>query len=143
MRAVTKIRRRERPARAGDVVPITGSRRRPHCASQATQRYACQRAAGMGPKADQYDYIWDNRAMAAERRDAKSEIATAARTAARGPADGLSRDFGRLQGLLSRLRKQPGDAALKEQYEKALAASVAARARRDSNAPAPSFDEEL
>lgn len=81
--------------------------------------------------------------MAAERRDANSEIATVASTAALAPSDGLSRDFGRLRGLLSRLRKNPGDTALREQYDKALATSVAARARRDRNAPAPSFDEEL
>src|SRR5436190_10963344 len=87
--------------------------------------------------------VWDNRAMAAERRDAKPEIATAARAAARGPVDGLSRDFGRLQGLLTRLRRKPDDAGLREQYEKALAASIDARARRDRNAPAPAFDDEL
>src|SRR5436190_15275395 len=44
------------PGAAGvsqDVVPTTGSRRRPHCAAQARQRYAPARSAGMGPKADQ------------------------------------------------------------------------------------------
>jgi len=59
------------------------------------------------------------------------------------PESALSRDQGRLQRMLSRCRQNPRDAALREQYEKALASSIAARARRDANAPAPRFDDEL
>jgi ATP-dependent helicase HrpA len=59
------------------------------------------------------------------------------------PESGLSRDQGRLRRMASRLREKPKDEALQAEYAKALAASVAARARREQNAPAPRFDEEL
>src|SRR5688500_6724673 len=59
------------------------------------------------------------------------------------PGLALSKDQGRLRRLQSRLREKPDDERLRAEFDKALAASVAARARRDANAPAPSFDDEL
>ena len=55
----------------------------------------------------------------------------------------LSRDQARLRRLQARSREKPEDAALREQFAQALAASVAARARRAAQAPSPSFDEDL
>ena len=63
--------------------------------------------------------------------------------AAIGPLDGLSRDQARLRRLQQRVREAPADAALRSQYEAALALSIAARSRRDALAPVPTFDDEL
>jgi len=55
----------------------------------------------------------------------------------------LTRDRARLLRLLGNLRKAPADAARREAYEQALAASLAARERRAHQAPTPSFDDTL
>jgi ATP-dependent helicase HrpA len=55
----------------------------------------------------------------------------------------MSRDQARLRRLQQRVREAPGDAALRAQYDSALASSLAARGRRDALAPIPTFDEEL
>ena len=55
----------------------------------------------------------------------------------------LSRDQARLRRLQARSREKPDDAGLREGFEKALAASVAARARRETQAPTPTFDDDL
>ncbi len=73
----------------------------------------------------------------------KSTAARAAKAPGQGPQDGLSRDQARLRRLLSRVRAKPEDAAAKADYDRALAASIAARARRDANAPAPRFEDDL
>ena len=55
----------------------------------------------------------------------------------------LSRDRGRLLRLRGRVRAQAQDAALRAEYEAALAASVAACEARRARLPVPSFDETL
>ena len=55
----------------------------------------------------------------------------------------LSRDQARLRRMQARSRERPEDAALRDGFAKALAASVAARARREAQAPTPIFDDEL
>jgi ATP-dependent helicase HrpA len=55
----------------------------------------------------------------------------------------LSRDQPRLRRLQSRSRERPDDTALRDSYAQALAISVAARERRASQAPQPTFDDEL
>ncbi|MFA6987299.1 MAG: hypothetical protein WC213_13990, partial [Arenimonas sp.] len=55
----------------------------------------------------------------------------------------LSKDQARLRRMQSRSRERPDDQSLRESFAKALAASVAARERRASRAPQPSFDEDL
>ncbi|HEU0153297.1 MAG TPA: DUF3418 domain-containing protein [Arenimonas sp.] len=55
----------------------------------------------------------------------------------------LTRDRGRLLRLLGQWRKAPDDAARRDAYERALAASVAERERRAGQAPAPTFDDSL
>ena len=55
----------------------------------------------------------------------------------------LTRDRGRLLRLLGQWRKAPDDAARRAAYEQALAASVAAREQRDTQAPTPTFDGSL
>ena len=55
----------------------------------------------------------------------------------------LSRDRGRLLRLLATLRKAPDSGTARVAYERALAESSAARARRDAQAPAPVFDDSL
>ena len=52
----------------------------------------------------------------------------------RGIDQALGRDRGRLHGLWSRWRGQPGDAALRERFELALAASVATCQARAASA---------
>ncbi|AKC86099.1 ATP-dependent RNA helicase HrpA [Pseudoxanthomonas suwonensis] len=61
----------------------------------------------------------------------------------RGIDQALSRDRGRLHGLWSRWRGKPADAALRERFEQALAASVAVRQARAANVPAVSVDAAL
>ena len=58
-------------------------------------------------------------------------------------AHALSRDQGRLRRLQSRLRQNPRDAALREAFDSALAASVAACEARRAALPVPTFDESL
>ncbi|MCX7563396.1 ATP-dependent RNA helicase HrpA [Xanthomonadaceae bacterium XH05] len=58
-------------------------------------------------------------------------------------AHALSRDQGRLRRLQSRLRQNPRDTTLREAFEGALAASVAACEARRAVLPAPTFDEAL
>ncbi|MEJ1250265.1 ATP-dependent RNA helicase HrpA [Denitratimonas tolerans] len=55
----------------------------------------------------------------------------------------LSRDRGRLLRLRGRVRAQAQDAALRAEYEAALAASVAACEARRARLPVPTFDETL
>ncbi|MCX7042221.1 MAG: DEAD/DEAH box helicase, partial [Gammaproteobacteria bacterium] len=55
----------------------------------------------------------------------------------------LSRDQARLRRMQARSREKPEDAALREGFEKALAVSVAMRARREAQAPTPTFDDDL
>ncbi|WP_282297782.1 ATP-dependent RNA helicase HrpA [Stenotrophomonas sp. PS02289] len=55
----------------------------------------------------------------------------------------MSRDRGRLLGLLSRLRGKPGDAGLATAFEQALQASVQRRQARALSQPAISLDDSL
>jgi ATP-dependent helicase HrpA len=55
----------------------------------------------------------------------------------------LSKDQARLRRLASRSRERPDDEALRDSFGKALAQSVAARERRASRVPQPTFDEDL
>ena len=55
----------------------------------------------------------------------------------------LSKDQARLRRLQSRSRERPDDQGLRESFAHALAVSVAARERRASQAPRPSFDDDL
>ncbi len=55
----------------------------------------------------------------------------------------MSRDRGRLLGLLSRLRSKPGDANLASTFEQALQASVQRRQARALSQPAISLDDSL
>ncbi|WP_313460431.1 ATP-dependent RNA helicase HrpA [Stenotrophomonas sp.] len=55
----------------------------------------------------------------------------------------MSRDRGRLLGLLSRLRGKPGDAGLTTAFEQALQASVQRRQARALSQPAISLDDSL
>ena len=55
----------------------------------------------------------------------------------------LSRDQARLRRMQARSREKPEDASLREGFEKALAVSVASRARREAQAPTPTFDDDL
>lgn len=55
----------------------------------------------------------------------------------------LSRDRGRLRGLLSAWRKSPADDAARLAFEQALANSIAQREVRVANAPKPEFDNDL
>ena len=55
----------------------------------------------------------------------------------------LSRDRGRLLGLLSRWERAPADAAARAAFEQALAASQAAYAQRAAVVPVPRFDDSL
>ncbi len=55
----------------------------------------------------------------------------------------MSRDRGRLHGLWSRWRASPGDAAARENFDKALAVSVARREARAARVPEVSLDESL
>ena len=55
----------------------------------------------------------------------------------------MSRDQGRLRRLQARLRDKPEDAALRGQFDEALARSLQARERRRAQAPTPAFDEDL
>ncbi|WP_024891350.1 ATP-dependent RNA helicase HrpA [Luteimonas huabeiensis] len=67
-----------------------------------------------------------------------------AQARARRAIDGaLSRDRGRLHGLWSQWRARPGDAAAREAFEAALAASVAAREARAAALPCPQVDPAL
>jgi len=61
----------------------------------------------------------------------------------RGIDQALGRDRGRLHGLWSRWRGKPADAALRERFEQALAASVAARQARAANVPEVTLDAAL
>jgi len=61
----------------------------------------------------------------------------------RGIDQALGRDRGRLHGLWSRWRGRPDDAALRERFEQALAASVAARRARAESVPAVTIDAAL
>ncbi len=56
---------------------------------------------------------------------------------------GLTRDRGRLLGLLSRWRGQPGDRKLREAFEQAVQASIARRQARLQAQPAITLDEQL
>ncbi len=58
-------------------------------------------------------------------------------------ARALSRDQGRLRRLQSRLRQNPRDAALREAFDSALAASIAACEARRAALPVPTFDDTL
>ncbi len=78
-----------------------------------------------------------------ERLDGGTAGRTPERTAGPVLEDGLSRDGRRLRNLRDRSREAPDDAARKDAYAKALATSIAARARRDALAPTPTFDDEL
>ncbi len=55
----------------------------------------------------------------------------------------MSRDRGRLLGMLSRLRSKPGDAGLASAFEQALQASVQRRQARALSQPAISLDDSL
>ena len=55
----------------------------------------------------------------------------------------LSRDRGRLQGLWSRWQGKPADAGVRQAFEQALNASIAARERRLSTVPAVTLDASL
>jgi len=55
----------------------------------------------------------------------------------------LSRDRGRLHGLWSRWQGRPADAGVRQAFEQALDASIAARERRRSTVPAVILDESL
>ncbi|MCC7632611.1 ATP-dependent RNA helicase HrpA [Stenotrophomonas rhizophila] len=55
----------------------------------------------------------------------------------------MSRDRGRLLGLLSRMRAKPGDAGVAAAFEQALQASVERRQARARNLPAVTLDEQL
>ena len=55
----------------------------------------------------------------------------------------LSKDQARLRRMQSGLRERPEDAGLREKFAQALAVSVAARERRASQAPKPTFDDDL
>jgi ATP-dependent helicase HrpA len=59
------------------------------------------------------------------------------------PENGLSRDQGRLRRMAARVQEKPDDTALAGEYRRALESSIAARARREQNAPAPRFDDDL
>jgi len=61
----------------------------------------------------------------------------------RGIDQALGRDRGRLHGLWSRWRGRPADAMLRERFEQALAASVAARQARAANVPEVTLDAAL
>ena len=61
----------------------------------------------------------------------------------RGIDQALGRDRGRLHGLWSRWRGQPGDAALRERFELALAASVATCQARAASLPVVAVDAAL
>lgn len=64
--------------------------------------------------------------------------------AARRAIDGaLSRDRGRLYGLLSRWKAKPGDEQLRERFGQALSASVAACQARAASLPAVTLDDAL
>ncbi|MEQ4575650.1 MAG: ATP-dependent helicase, partial [Gammaproteobacteria bacterium] len=56
---------------------------------------------------------------------------------------GLTRDRGRLLGLWSRWRGQPGNPKLRESFEQAVRASVAQREARAAEQPAIVLDERL
>ena len=55
----------------------------------------------------------------------------------------LSKDQPRLRRMQAGSRERPEDAGLREKFAQALAVSVAARERRASQAPKPTFDDEL
>ena len=55
----------------------------------------------------------------------------------------LARDRPRLRRLLARSREKAADTGLADAFAKALASSVLARARRATQVPAPTFDDEL
>ena len=55
----------------------------------------------------------------------------------------LSRDQPRLRRMQAGSRERPEDAGLRDKFVQALAVSVAARERRASQAPKPTFDDEL
>ncbi|GAB3515095.1 ATP-dependent RNA helicase HrpA [Pseudoxanthomonas daejeonensis] len=56
---------------------------------------------------------------------------------------GMGRDRGRLHGLWSRWRGKPADAALRERFEQALAASASVRRARAANVPQVTVDAAL
>lgn len=58
-------------------------------------------------------------------------------------AKALSRDQGRLRGLLTRWEQKPDDAKAQQSFEQALAVSMASRETRAASVPVPSFDESL
>lgn len=58
-------------------------------------------------------------------------------------ATAMTRDHGRLYGLLSRWQARPDDAGLQAKFEQALAASQARRAARADSQPAVTLDEAL
>ena len=61
----------------------------------------------------------------------------------RGIDQAMGRDRGRLHGLWSRWRGKPGDTALRERFEQALASSVAACQARAASRPAVTVDASL
>lgn len=78
------------------------------------------------------------------RRATDGDRPAEAQAQARRAIDGaLSRDRGRLHGLWSQWRARPGDAAARQAFESALAASTAAREARAAALPQPQVDAAL
>ncbi|PJK14155.1 ATP-dependent RNA helicase HrpA [Lysobacteraceae bacterium NML07-0707] len=65
------------------------------------------------------------------------------RHARRAIDDGLSRDRGRLLGLLNKCKARPKDTALRAAFAEKLQASIAARQARRAQLPAASINQEL
>ena len=72
-----------------------------------------------------------------------AELRKALEAGRRGMDQALGRDRGRLHGLWSRWRGKPADAALRERFEQALDASLAACQARAASVPAVSVDASL